>query len=147
MPILWPPDVKSWLIWKDPDTGKDWGREEKGAAEDMVWWHHWLSGHEFEQTRGDNGGQSSLACCSPWGLKDADTIYWLNNNNNNNKYLKKIEAHPNVNPHVHKLHLVPETQGLKEWHLEVGGAVERRFICKYGWSKIFNFSPLWGQKH
>ena len=48
-PILWPPDVKSWLIWKDPDAGKDWGWEEKGMTEDeMVWWHHWLDEHEFE---------------------------------------------------------------------------------------------------
>ena len=48
-PILWPPDVKNWLIWKDPDAGKDWGQEEKGTTEDeMVGWHHWLDGHEFE---------------------------------------------------------------------------------------------------
>ena len=48
-PILWPPDVKRWLIWKDPDAGKDWGQEEKGVGEDkMVGWHHWLNGHEFE---------------------------------------------------------------------------------------------------
>ena len=47
-PTLWPPDVKSWLIWKDPDAGKDWGQEEKGTTEDeMVWWHHWLDRHEF----------------------------------------------------------------------------------------------------
>ena len=47
-PILWPPNVKSWLIWKDPDAGKDWGQEEKGMTEDeMVGWHHWLNGHEF----------------------------------------------------------------------------------------------------
>ena len=47
--ILWPPDVKSWLIWKDPDAGKDWGQEEKGMTEDeMVEWNHWLNGHEFE---------------------------------------------------------------------------------------------------
>ena len=48
-PILWPPDAKSWLIWKDPDAGKDWRREEKGMTEDeMVGWHHRLDGHEFE---------------------------------------------------------------------------------------------------
>ena len=47
-PILWPPDVKSWLIWKDLDAGRDWGQEEKGTTEDeMVEWHHWLNGHEF----------------------------------------------------------------------------------------------------
>ena len=48
-PILWSPDVKNWLIWKDPDVGKDWRQEEKGTTEDeMVGWHHWLNGHEFE---------------------------------------------------------------------------------------------------
>ena len=53
--ILWPPDVKKWLIRKDPDSGKDWEQEEKGATEDeMVGWHHWLNGHEFEQTPGDS---------------------------------------------------------------------------------------------
>ena len=47
-PIFWPPDAKSWLIWKDPDAGKDWGQEEKGTTEDeMAGWHHWLSGHEL----------------------------------------------------------------------------------------------------
>ena len=47
-PILWPPDVKSWLIWKDPDAGKDWGQKEKGmTADKMAGWHHWLHGHEF----------------------------------------------------------------------------------------------------
>ena len=67
-PILWPLDVKNWLIGKDPDAGKDWKQEEKGMAEDeMVGWHHWLSGHEFEQTPGDGDGQGSLVCCSPWG--------------------------------------------------------------------------------
>ena len=46
--ILWPPDVKSWLIWRDPDTGKNWGQEEKGMTEDeMVGWYHWLNGHGF----------------------------------------------------------------------------------------------------
>ena len=48
-PILWPPDVKNWLIWKDPDAGEDWGQEEKRTTEDeMVGWHRWLNGHEFE---------------------------------------------------------------------------------------------------
>ena len=47
-PILWPPDAKNWLIWKDPDVGKDWRQEEKGTTEDeIVGWHHWLDGHEF----------------------------------------------------------------------------------------------------
>ena len=72
--ILWPPDAKSRLIRKDPDAGKDWRQEEKGTPEDeMVGWHHWLDGHEFEQTLGDSRGQRSLACYSPWGHKESDT--------------------------------------------------------------------------
>ena len=69
-PILWPPDVKSWLIWKDPDAGKDWQREEKWTTE--VGWHHQLYGHEFEQAPGDNEGQGSLVCNSPSGHKESD---------------------------------------------------------------------------
>ena len=71
-PILWPPDVKSWLIGKDPDVGKDW-RQEKGMTEDeIVGWHHRLTGHEFEQALGDGEGQGGLVCCSPWGHKELD---------------------------------------------------------------------------
>ena len=69
-PILWPSDVKNWLIGKDPDDGKHWRREENGMTEDeMVGWHHWLNGHEFEYTPGVGDGQGGLACCSPWGQK------------------------------------------------------------------------------
>ena len=78
-PILWSPDVKSWLIWKDPDAGKDWRGEEKGTTEpEMVGWHHWLNGREFEQTPGIGDGQKSLVCCSPWGCKESDTTERLN---------------------------------------------------------------------
>ena len=77
--ILWPPELKNWLIWKDPDAGKDWGQGEKGTTEDeMVGWHHWLDGHEFEQALEIGDGQGSLACCSPWGCKVLDTTKWLN---------------------------------------------------------------------
>ena len=59
--------------WKDSDARQDWRQKEKGAAEDvMVGWHHWLSGHEFEQTPGDSEGQGSLACCCPWGHKELE---------------------------------------------------------------------------
>ena len=69
-PILWPPDMKNWLIWKDPDDGKDWRWEEKGTTEDaMFGWHHQLNRHEFEQGLGAGEGQGGLACCSPWGHK------------------------------------------------------------------------------
>ena len=65
--ILWLPDAKSWLIGKDPDAGRDWGQKEKWTTEDeMVGWHHWLNGREFEQTPADGEGQGSLVCCSPW---------------------------------------------------------------------------------
>ena len=64
-PILWPPDAKNWLIRKDPDARKDWRQEEKGTTEDeMVGWHHWLDGHEFERAPGFGDGQGSLAWCS-----------------------------------------------------------------------------------
>ena len=73
-PIFWLPDAKSWHIWKDPDVGKDWGKEEKGTIEDeMAGWHHRLVGHEFEWTPGDGDGQGGLACCNSWGCKELDT--------------------------------------------------------------------------
>ena len=78
IPILWPPDANNWLIWKDPDAGKDW-RWEKGKTEDdMVGWQHRPNGHEFEQALAVGKGQGSLVCCSPWGLKESDMTEWLN---------------------------------------------------------------------
>ena len=78
-PLLWPPDAKSWLTWKDPDAGKDWGQEEKGTTEDeMVGWHHGLNGHGFGWTPGVGDGQEGLACCGSWGRKESDTTEWLN---------------------------------------------------------------------
>ena len=65
-PIFWPADMKTRFIGKDPDARKDGGQEEKGATEnEMVGWHHWINGHEFEQTPGDGEGQGSLLCCNP----------------------------------------------------------------------------------
>ena len=76
---LWPPDAKNWLIGKDPDARKYWGQEEKGTTEDeMVGWHHWFDGHEFEQAPGVGDGQERLACCSPWGRKELDMTEQLN---------------------------------------------------------------------
>ena len=78
-PILWPPDAKIWLIWKDPDAGKDWGQEDKGTMEnEMVGWLHQLDGHEFGWTPGVGDGQGCLACCSSWGHKESDKTEWLN---------------------------------------------------------------------
>ena len=86
-PIHWPLVVMNWLIGKDHDVGKDWRQEEKGMIEnEMVRWHHWLNGHEFEQAPRVGNGQGSLACCSTWGHKQPDTTEWLNWTNS---YLRK----------------------------------------------------------
>ena len=78
-PIFWPPHVKSWLIGKDPDAGRDWGQEEKGTTEDeMAGWQYRLDGHEFEWTPGVGDGQGGLVCCDSWGRKESDMIEWLN---------------------------------------------------------------------
>ena len=78
-PIFWPPDGKNWLIWKDPDAGKDWGWEKKGTTEDeMVGWHHQLNGHGFGWTLGVGDGQGGLGCCSSWSCKESDMTERLN---------------------------------------------------------------------
>ena len=81
-PILWPPDVKNWLIGKDPDAGNDWRQKEKRATEvEIVGWHHQLNGHEFDQAPGDGEGEGSLECYSWWGLEELDTTWYLNDSN------------------------------------------------------------------
>ena len=79
-PVLCPPDAKNWLLGKDLDAEKDWGQEEKRITEDEMigYHHHRLNGHKFEQTLGDIGGETSLACCSPQGRKEPDTTARLN---------------------------------------------------------------------
>ena len=73
-PVLWPPHVKSWLIGKDSDSGRDWRQEEKGTTEGgMAGWHHWLDGRESEWTPRVGNGQGSLACYYSWGRKESDT--------------------------------------------------------------------------
>ena len=81
-PVLWPLDVKTWRIGKDPVAGKDWRQEEMGTAgNEVVGWHHQLNGHEFEQAPGDGKGKGSLPCCSLWGRKESDMTEQLKNNN------------------------------------------------------------------
>ena len=76
-PILWPPDMKSWIIGKDPEAGKYSEQEEKEMTEnEMAGWHHQLDGHEFGWTLGFGDGQGGLACCSSWGRKESDTSDW-----------------------------------------------------------------------
>ena len=83
--ILWPPDAKSRLIGKDPDAGKHRGQEEKEKKEvkedELVGWYHRFDEHDLGQTPGDSGGQGSMVCCSPWGHKELNMNWWLNNNN------------------------------------------------------------------
>ena len=77
-PIIFQPDAMKWIIGKDPNDLKDGWKEVKEMTEDeMVGWHHLVDGHEFEQAPGDGGGQGSLMCYSPWGLKELDMTEWL----------------------------------------------------------------------
>jgi len=73
-PVLWPPHVKTWLIGKDSDAGRDWEQEEKGTTQDEIAvWHHWLDGRESGWTPGVVDGQGGLVCCDSWGCKESDT--------------------------------------------------------------------------
>ena len=106
-PILWPLDLKGWLIWKDPDAGKDGRQEEKGTTEDeMVGWHHRLNGHEFESTPGVGDGQGDLACRSPRGCKESDMTERLNWNTSPRKFpCVPLWYHP-----LSHLHPIPRQQ-------------------------------------
>ena len=96
-PVLWPPDMKSWLIGKDPDAGKDWGQEEKGMTEDeVIGWHHRLYGHGYGWTLGFGDGQGGLACCGSWGHKKSDTTETVLT------WTESINAVYSYQPHTHK---------------------------------------------
>ena len=91
-PLFWSPNLKSWLIGKVPDAGKDWGQKEKMASEDeMTRCHHWCNRHELRQTLGDGEGQGDVACCSPWVWKESAMTAGLNNNSNKQLYHEKNE--------------------------------------------------------
>ena len=86
----------NWLIWKDPDAGKDWRQEEKGTTDnEIVEWHHWLDGHEFEQAPGAGEVQGSLARCSPWGHKEPDRTEQLNWTGQDSKEIKPVNPKGN----------------------------------------------------
>ena len=90
-----------YLMWRTNslDAGKDWRQEEKGTTEDeMVGWHHWLNGPESKQALGDDEGQGSLVCCSPWGHKESATTERLNKNK---VWIKECSHHdPLLDAHV-----------------------------------------------
>ena len=121
-PVIWPPDTKSWLIWKDPNAGKGWWQEEKATTEDkMVGWHHRLNGREFEQTPGVGDGQGGLVCCSPWGQKESDTTESLNWTTENKQKTNKSIANnspsiiPCPPPSEASPHLVKVTVQQRRW--------------------------------
>ena len=92
--ILQPPVAKSQLTGKDPDAGEDWREEEKGATEDeIIEWHHWLSGHVFEQTAEDSEGQESSGCSTSWDCKELDMTEQLNNNNDKYSVYYNLSNH------------------------------------------------------
>ena len=88
-PIVWPPDAKSWLIWKDPDAGKDWGQEKGTTEDEMVGWYHRLNGHGFGWTPGVGNGQGGLACCNLWGHQELDMTEQMNWTELNSIYRRK----------------------------------------------------------
>ena len=108
-PIFWPSDVKSWLIRKDSDARKDWGQEEKGTTQnEMVGWHHWLNGREFEQALGVGDGQGSLACYSPWSHKESDITERLNWTDSNKP--SKLTFLPSLNLLRYRQNLTVDSQ-------------------------------------
>ena len=100
-PIFWLPDVKSWLIWKDPDAGKDWGQEEKGMTEhEMGRWHHWLNGHEFGWTPGVGDGQGDLVCCGSCGPGRPGVLRFMQSQRVGHDWVTELRA-------TSKLHMLP----------------------------------------
>ena len=99
-PKLGPPDAKGQLLEKTSEAGKDWGQEENGAEEDeMVGWHHWLNGQEFEQTQGDGGGQGILVCCSPRGHKVPSVTERMNNRSDKAEEMLQFGSHIKLTRH------------------------------------------------
>ena len=111
--ILWPTDAKNWLIWKDPDAGKDWRQEEKGTTEDeMVGWHSQLDGHEFEQAPGVGDGQGGLVCYNPWGHKESDMTEQLN-------WTDLLDTFTHFNPILLQIHFEKQPLVWAVWALSV----------------------------
>ena len=145
-PVLWPPHVKSWLIGKDSDAGRDWGQEEKGMTEDeMAGWHHWLDGRESEWTPGVGDGQGGLACCNSWGHKESDTtehliwsdLIWSRSKSTLSIYPKKNK---NTNlkrylyPHVHcSLEENRQILRIEEWDWKV----PQKDLGINTWNRVF----------
>ena len=147
-PILWPPDVKNWLIGKDPDAGKDWRQEEKGTTEDKtVGWHYQLNGHEFEQAPGVGDRQGSLVCCSPWGHKELDMTEQLNWTE---LYLLSAMAHTLWSVFLsEQIHFLPITLSLIEFFLWWDIKNLNFIIVGSGWVRVpatWIQVPIWRRR-
>ena len=126
-PILWPSDVKGWLIWKDPDAGKDWGHEEKGTTEDeMVGWHHWLNGHGFGWIPGVGDGQGGLACCGSWGRRVGTRLSnWIEL-----KHTKKLAVMHGEHPSTYHVNLYLTFLLYMIYHISIHSSVSLSFKIK-----------------
>ena len=142
-PKFWPPDSKSWLIRKDPEVEKPWRQEEKGMTEgEMVGWHHWLNGHEFEQAPGDGEGQGSLACFSPWSHKIrtwlSDWKTTTNRDRSGEKTTHKAKREKGMK-HKRKDRFLTRNGNSLIWH-PTPVLLPRKF---HGWRSLIGCSP-WG---
>ena len=133
--------MNSQLIGKDPDVGKDWSEEEKGTTEDeIVGWHHWLDGHEFEPVPGDGEGQGSLVCYSPLGHIESDTNEWLSNNNTG---LTSATCIPSACPCPIRRRSTGNICWQMTEHTQMSGCV-RYLAGGWGWTARTNtYQPPW----
>ena len=123
--------MRSWLIGKGPDAGRDWGQEEKGMAEDeMAGWHHRLNGREFEWTPGAGDGRGGLACCDSWGRKESDTTERLNWTERKEKsmMISNILVHTAVLKSVAKISKYKGGFGKEQWMMCCLGQVELKYF-------------------
>ena len=157
--------VVSWLIGKDPDTRKVWGQEEEGSTEnEMVGWHHWLNGHESEQTLKDSEGHGSLACCSLWGCRvECDFVteeHWPNStiphHGGKRRYSHHLDGHDWATEkqqnvlyihikYVHNIYMIWGTQSsvLVSWGHRTNKVRSLNTDPSRTMSPVWNFWSLW----
>ena len=155
-PILRPPDTKSWLIRKDPDAGKDWGKEKRATEGEMVGWHHWLNRLELGQIPGDGEGQGSQVCCSSWGHEELNTTWQLNNGNVSTKILVRVlmSAELNLYIYLRRTNIITMLTLPVQRHCEFSSVQLLRRIrlcnpmdCSMPGSPIFHCLPEFAQTH
>ena len=147
-PIIWLPDAENWCTGKDPDAGKDSRQEENETTEDeMVGWHHWLDGHEFEQAPGVGDGQGSLACCSLWGCKESDMTEWLNWIELS-WFIGRTDAEAEAPklwlPDAKSQHIGKDSDAGKDWGQEEKGMTEDEVVGWHHWLNRHEFEKTPG---